>query len=160
MNERILTVDDRILEARSIFQTKFDHIQNQLNIFDELIEEDRAFKVELDKIREDELHILSEEVDQFFTQEFKEREQQEKRLSQLIDEKFVVLQEAIEKESKIRNESNLDLEDALQSDVPGLQESVSKLSTVRMKDDKQLKTDALEMSTSVIERISEEKKER
>ena len=69
--------------------------------------------MELDKIREDELHILSEEVDQFFTQEFKEREQQEKRLSQLIDEKFVVLQEAIEKESKIRNESNLDLEDAL-----------------------------------------------
>ena len=81
MNERVLTVDDRILEARSIFQTKFDHIQNQLNIFDELIVEDRAFKVNLDKIREEELHILSEEVDQFFTQEFKEREMQEKRLS-------------------------------------------------------------------------------
>lgn len=142
MNDRILTVDDRVLEAQSIFQTKFDHIQNQLNIFDELIEEDRVFKVELDKIREEELHILSEEVDQFFTQEFTEREQQEKRLSQLINEKFIVLQEAIEKESKIRNESNKDLEDALQSDVPGLQESVEKLSNIRLKDEKQFKGDA------------------
>ena len=77
MNDRILTVDDRIHEARSIFATKFEHIQNQLNIFDELIEEDKAFKVELDKIREEEIHILSEEVDQYFTKEFKERELQE-----------------------------------------------------------------------------------
>ena len=81
MSDRILTVDDRILEAQSIFQTKFDHIQNQLNIFNQQIDEDKAFKVELDQVREEELLMMSTETDKFFEKEKSEREQQEARLT-------------------------------------------------------------------------------
>ena len=81
MSDRILTIDDRILEAQSIFQTKFDHIQNQLNIFNQQIDEDKAFKIELDQVREEELHMLSTETDKFFVKEKAEREQQEARLT-------------------------------------------------------------------------------
>ena len=44
LEERVLNVDERVIEAQEVYTRRFGQVREQLNFIGQLVEEDRQFK--------------------------------------------------------------------------------------------------------------------
>ena len=59
LNSRLQTIDQRVQEGCSIFDEKFIHIDRQLDVFMQMIEEDQEHRKEIENLRKEEINMLS-----------------------------------------------------------------------------------------------------
>ena len=69
LNQKIGGLDERLSDAKSFTDTKFNQLNEQMNVIQEFIDEDREFRDQLRSIRKDEIKQLEDIVDGRFQRE-------------------------------------------------------------------------------------------
>ena len=62
-------MDDRLQDAKTLTDTKFNQLNEQMNVISEFIDEDREFRDQLRRIRRDEIKQLEDIVTGRFEKE-------------------------------------------------------------------------------------------
>lgn len=114
LEERVLNVDERVIEAQEVYTRRFGQVREQLNFIGQLVEEDRQFKDQMHEMREREIIVLEQKIMARIDDEVAQRKQLEAKIMQFIDSKASTLRNEILKESKTRYDALENLETCLE----------------------------------------------
>lgn len=62
LEERVLGVDERVMEAQEVYTRRFGQVREQLSFIGQLVEDDRQFKEQLHEMREKEIAVLEQKI--------------------------------------------------------------------------------------------------
>ena len=96
------------------------------------IEEDKGNIDDLKAMRVKEVQSIQAQLDQFFDYEAQARQDTEKNLTDVINEKVRKLNEMVMQESDIKNIEVNELSSAISNDVPSLQDQVEQLTSTSL----------------------------
>jgi hypothetical protein len=128
-----------VLDWHDSNNKKFNIFKDRINEFTKYIEEDKLAKEYSHETRLQELKALEIKIQERFEQENVARREMEKRLFQVIEDRFSALKTDVTKESRNRYESVEHLKSCLENDFPKLQEVIKTEGVDREENDVQVK---------------------
>ena len=69
LSTKINALDDKLTDAKTLTDTKFNQLNEQMNVIQEFIDEDRDFRDQLRRIRREEIKQLEDIVNDRFEKE-------------------------------------------------------------------------------------------